>query len=60
MVMVERPVHLITLLFVGKLEQAVNQYFVHILSLVTDYIFLYLQVHCSLADMTENKRIVHS
>ena len=35
MVMVERSVHLTTL-FLGKLEQAVNQYFVHILLLVTD------------------------
>ena len=35
MVMVGRSVHLTTL-FPGKLEQAVNQYFVHILSLVTD------------------------
>ena len=26
----------LTTLFLGKLEQAVNQYFVHILSLVTD------------------------
>ena len=32
MVMAGQPVHLTTLL----LEQAVNQYFVHILSLVTD------------------------
>ena len=31
----ERSVHL-TNFFLGKLEQAVNQYFVHILSLVTD------------------------
>ena len=30
-----RSVHL-THFFLGKLEQAVNQYFVHILSLVTD------------------------
>ena len=35
MVMTGRSVHLNTLLL-GKLEQAVNQYFVHILSLVTD------------------------
>ena len=35
MVMAGRSVHLTTL-FLGKLEQAVNQYFVHILSLVTD------------------------
>ena len=35
MVMVGRSVHLTTL-FLGKLVQAVNQYFVHILSLVTD------------------------
>ena len=35
MVMAGRSVHL-TILFLGKLEQAVNQYFVHILSLVTD------------------------
>ena len=35
MVMVGRSVHLTTF-FLGKLEQAVNQYFVHILSLVTD------------------------
>ena len=34
MVMVGRSVLLITL-FLGKLEQAVNQYFMHILSLVT-------------------------
>ena len=34
MVMVGRSVYLTTL-FLGKLEQAVNQYFVHILSLVT-------------------------
>ena len=31
-----RSVHLTTLFFLGKLEQAVNQYFVHILSLITD------------------------
>ena len=36
MVMAGRSVHLTTLFFLGKLEQAVNQYFVHILSLVTD------------------------
>ena len=35
MVMAGWSVHLNTL-FLGKLEQAVNQYFVHILSLVTD------------------------
>ena len=35
MVMAGRSVHLTTL-FLGKLEKAVNQYFVHILSLVTD------------------------
>ena len=35
MVMAGRSVHLTTL-FLGKLKQAVNQYFVHILSLVTD------------------------
>ena len=34
-VMAGRAVHL-TPFFLGKLEQAVNQYFVHILSLVTD------------------------
>ena len=34
MVVAGRSVHLTTL-FLGKLEQAVNQYFVHILSLVT-------------------------
>ena len=31
-----RSVHLTTLFFLGKLEQAVNQYFVHILLLVTE------------------------
>ena len=31
-----RSVHITTLFFLGKLEQAFNQYFVHILSLVTD------------------------
>ena len=36
MVMAGRSVHLTTLFFLGKLEQAVNQYFVHILSLVTN------------------------
>ena len=36
MVMAGRSVHLITFFFLGKLEQAVNQYFVHILLLVTD------------------------
>ena len=35
MVMAAQSVHL-TKLFLGKLEQAVNQYFVQILSLVTD------------------------
>ena len=35
MVMAGRSVHL-TALFLGKLEQSVNQYFVPILSLVTD------------------------
>ena len=35
MVIAGRSVHLTTF-FLGKLEQAVNQYFVHILSLVTD------------------------
>ena len=35
MVMVGRSVHLTTH-FLGKFEQAVNQYFVYILSLVTD------------------------
>ena len=35
MVMAWRSVHLTTL-FLDKLEQAVNQYFVHILLLVTD------------------------
>ena len=35
MVMAERSVHLTTL-FPGQALQAVNQYFVHILSLVTD------------------------
>ena len=35
MVMAGQSVHL-TNFFGGKLEQAVNQYFVHILSLVTD------------------------
>ena len=36
MVMAGRSVHLTTLFFLGKLEQEVNQYFVHILALVTD------------------------
>ena len=36
MVIAERSVHLTTLFFLGKLEQAVNQFFVHILLLVTD------------------------
>ena len=35
MVMAGQSVHL-TILFLGKLEQAVNQYFVHKLSLETD------------------------
>ena len=35
MVIAGRSVH-ITTLFLGKLEQAVNQYYVYILSLVTD------------------------
>ena len=35
MVMAGRSVHL-TAFFLGKLEQAVNQYFLHILLLVTD------------------------
>ena len=35
MVMVGRSVHLTTF-FLGKLEQAFNHYFVHILSFVTD------------------------
>ena len=36
MVMAGRSVQLTTLFFLGKLEHAVNQYFVHILSLLTD------------------------
>ena len=36
MVMAGRSVHLTTPFFLGKLEQAVNKHFVHILSLVTD------------------------
>ena len=36
MVMAGRSVHLTTFFFLGKLEQAINQYYVHILSLVTD------------------------
>ena len=36
MVMAGRSVYLTTLFFLGKLEQAVNQYFLHILLLVTD------------------------
>ena len=36
MVMAGRSVHRTTLFFLGKLEQAVNQYIVHILSLVKD------------------------
>ena len=36
MVSAGRSVHLTTLFWGGKLEQAVNQYCVHILSLVTD------------------------
>ena len=35
MVMLGRPVHLTTL-FLGELDYAVNQYLVHILSLVTE------------------------
>ena len=35
-VMAGQSVHLTTLFFLGKLEQAGNQCFVHILSLVTD------------------------
>ena len=38
MVMGGGSVHLTSLFSLGKLEQAVNQYFVHILSLVTDNI----------------------
>ena len=34
MVMAGRSVHPTTLFFLGKLEPAVNQYFIHILSLV--------------------------
>ena len=40
MIMAGRLVHL-TPLFLGKLEQAVNQHFVHILSLVTDKHYMY-------------------
>ena len=36
MVMAGRSVHITIFFFQGKLEQVVNQYFVHILSLVTD------------------------
>ena len=36
MVMAGPSVHLTTLFFLGKLEQAVNQYLVHTLSLVSD------------------------
>ena len=36
MVMAGRSVHLTTLFFLDNLEQAVNLYFVHILSRVTD------------------------
>ena len=36
MVIAERSVHLTTLFNLGKLERAVNLYFVHMLSLVTD------------------------
>ena len=36
MAMVGRLVHLTTFFFLSMLEIAVNQYFVHILSLVTD------------------------
>ena len=38
MVMSRQPVHLTTLFILGKLEEAVHQYFAHILSLVTDKI----------------------
>ena len=31
-----QSIHITTLSFLGKLDEAVNQYFVHILSLVTD------------------------
>ena len=44
MVMAGRSVYLATLLFLGKLEQAVKQYFVHILSLVTDNILDKLKI----------------
>ena len=36
MVMAGQSVYLTTLFFLGKLEQAVNQYLVHIISLVAD------------------------
>ena len=36
MVMSGQSVHLTTMFFLGKLDLAVNQYFVHILSFVTD------------------------
>ena len=36
MVMLGRSVHLTKTIFLGKLDKAVNQYFVHILSLVND------------------------
>ena len=36
MVQAGRPVHLTTFFFLGKLEKVVNQYFMHILSHVTD------------------------
>ena len=36
MVMAGQSVHLTAHFFLGKLEQAVNQYFMHILPLVTD------------------------
>ena len=50
MVMARWSVHLTTL-FLGKLEQAVNQYFVHILSLVTDrvgVIKIVIVINCNL------------
>ena len=48
--MTGRSVQLTTPYFLGKLEQAVNQYFVHILSLVTDN-------NPSLNDSAEGRRI---
>ena len=45
MVMSGRSVYLTTLFFLAKLEQAVNQYFVHILSLLTDKFREGVQVH---------------